>query len=251
MNARSAAGLLALLAGAWSGMAEEVLVDSFEQNGELTWICPSNADSTVEWASSLSPTSTWSRSWVSLMGIHAPTGRAAAKVPMFYRVSSYTNGLFLRLPVGRVFTYAASNAVGGAWTSRITCVGGASIAATTNNYKVLAAADLYPGAPPSGTDADYLMLLRTTDTRAYTLDESARDQLQFQLGAVGTSWTNAEGAYETVTVPAGTFTNCVRILQADGSRSWVSPGFFMVKSEFLYGDSNGPATQLLQSWADQ
>ena len=249
------AALLALLAGTQCLWGQETVIDSFHANGEITWHCPSNAYSTVEWASSLSPTSTWSRSWVSLIGISAPTGRAVAKVPMFYRVSSYVNGLFIRMPLNRTYTYAGSNAVGGTWTSRITCVGGASIAATSNNYMVVSTTDVYSGLPPAGTDPDSLLLWRSTDTKAYTLDESAHDQLQWQYAAAGTTWTNASGtnlieAIESITVPAGTFTNCVRIMQGDGSRVWISPGLFMVKSEFLLGNPDGPGTQMLQSWTD-
>ena len=89
--------------------AQEVHIDSLDGNGQLTVTAPSNSDFTVEWASSLIPTVEWKQSWSSLKNIPCTNGTMTVEVPMFYRVTCWTNGLFVRMPVGRTFIYSVTN----------------------------------------------------------------------------------------------------------------------------------------------
>lgn len=94
------------------------------------------------------------------------------------------------------------------------------------------------------------------------------EELGWQNRPVGTIWTNVDTqnensvmttieAVESVTVPAGTFSNCIRFLNtmSDESppqtqwREWVQPGFFLIRSQVLTGDN--PTVSELQSWSDR
>jgi hypothetical protein len=239
------------------GQGQQVRIDSFSGNGLITWQAPSNSDCTLEWASSLLPTATWSRTWLDLVNVHCTNGATTASVPMFYRVAAWTNGLFVRLPVGRTYRFASTNMAGRTWTQEVFCAGGITIPSTTNNYMLLARSDHYSGSQPAGSDQDGMMMIRATDKAAYALFGAAEEMLYWQNAPIGTSWTNAIGVCvietnETITVPAGTFTGCVKIRHLnDNSCEWVKPGFFMVRSEFLIGDPDGPASSVLESWLNK
>ncbi len=88
----------------------------------------------------------------------------------------------------------------------------------------------------------------------------------WQQAPVGTTWSHVESdgdeieskilAIEKVTVPAGTFTGCLKIrhrcTNCSGSADWiewVKPGFFMVKW-VDYWDDNAPVTYKLIEWTD-
>jgi hypothetical protein len=247
---------VALLGAMASATAQEVQISSFEGTGSLTWQAPSNSDCTVEWASSLAQPNRWTRRWTDLTNIHSTNGTTTVDVPMFYRVSCWTNGLLLRMPLGRTYSYACTNSAGRTWTQEVFCAGGIAIPSTTNDYVLLARSDLYSDPRPEGSDEDDLMIFRSTDRAAYALSGAASEMLYWQSAPIGTTWTNATGACvveanETVVVPAGTFTGCVKIRHLnDNSCEWVKPGFFMVRSEFLFGGNDGPASSVLTSWSD-
>ncbi len=226
---------------------QEVKIESFGHNGGLTWSAPSGSVCTIEWADSLAPTALWRRGWAELKNIALTNSSGVAPVPMFYRVTAYTNGLFFPLPLGRTFEYLATNATAEVWTQRWVVTGITESRFTSNNYVVV---ENYPR--DSAT-----MNWRSTGTEAYALDWTGEhtfgDVLRYQMGPNGTTWTNLTGGYdqdgtwdfgttvytivtnESVSVPAGTF-NAIRIDISDtnvppflSSSSWITPGLGLVK----------------------
>jgi len=247
----------------------QVVIDSLEGNGQLTVTAPSNSDITVEWASSLASSPEWRNSWIDLNGIPCTNGTMAVEVPMFYRVTCWTNGLLARAPIGRTYTYGLTNAYGQGWTEEFSRIGQATIPAMTNNYEIMNSSQHWSGSMPSGAEPEpEVYLVRLTDTSLFALEPSYLVELEiWRMDDVGISWTNFDEvttieAYETVSVPAGTFTNCIRLHQRDvgatetnsGQRVWIKPGLIEVKSIF-YADwtdppEAAPVVSQLQSWSD-
>lgn len=265
--------VVGLVAGASVG--QEVEIQSLNPSGELTWIAPSNSDCTVEWASSLTPTADWQRSWIALKDIPCTGGTSRASVPMYYRVACRTNGLFVRMPIGRTYAYTASNTVGQVWTQELSCVGVFSIPAQARDYVFLQVTEVYEGTAPLGSGESEGWFWRATEQGAYLLsglaDFAQEDYLEWQDAPIGTTWTNMSGddppepifttieTNETVVVGAGTFPGCIRFLHTMTNQSpphtqwrqWIKPGFFMVKEVTLYDTGHPqacPITFDLQSW---
>lgn len=245
------------------GQGQEVRIDSFSNNGLMTWQAPSNSDCTVEWASSLIPTAKWSRTWLDLMNIHHTSGVTTASVPMFYRVASWTNGLFLRMPIGRTLVFSVSNVLGQVWTQEVSSAGMLTIPSMTNDYVLLAQTVHYDGTPPEGLIENQMMFLRSSDNAMYMAEFVGREGMVWRNGPIGTTWTNGTETTlietnESVTVPAGTFTGCLKFKHTDSSEpppnntwsEWVKPGFVMVKW-VDYWTSAAPVTYQLQSWWDE
>jgi len=237
--------------------AQEVTIEAFHGNGSLTWQSPTNADCTIEWASRLTPTTKWSHSWIELINTHCTNGSATSDVPMFYRISAWTNGLFFRMPIGRTYRYACTNSAGRTWTGTVLCGGVVSVASNGHDYILLPKTHGYSEPRPAGCDPNGMMMFRSTGHEVYVLSGAAEEMLFWQNAPVGTIWTNAMGtnvveAIGDVTVPAGIFTGCVKIRHlSDNSYEWVKPGFFMVKAVYLLGDVDGPASTSLESWSDK
>ncbi len=61
-----------------------IVITSFQSNGELTFSAPIGTNCAIEWASN--PTSGWSRSWSTLSSMSMVSTTRTVKVPMFYRV---------------------------------------------------------------------------------------------------------------------------------------------------------------------
>ena len=248
--------------------AQEVYIDSLDGNGQLTVTAPSNSDFTVKWVSSLTPSPDWQSNWMDLKNIHCTNGSTTLDVPMFYRVTCWTNGLFIRLPVGRTFTYAVSNALGEAWTETLTIIAEANFPVMTNDYQLIVVKQDWEGEMPAeATDEVVSGYLRSTDTAMYQLDYlNGNEFLDWQEASTGTIWTVDYGngdsntvevaAIETVHVPAGTFTDCIKFIKHDHNadvvwHEWIKPGFFMVKWIDGVGGSNAsPTVYELQSWSD-
>ena len=73
----------ALATGAW---ADDTAITEFK-NGSLTWSnCDASAYYTVQWRPSLTDTSDWCGSWVSLQSITTTNSTITVPVPMFYRI---------------------------------------------------------------------------------------------------------------------------------------------------------------------
>ena len=243
---------------------QEVRINAFTGNGAMTWQAPSNSDCTVEWASSLTSSTRWSRSWIDLLDLHCMGGVSTGSIPMFYRVSAWTNGLFMRMPVGRTLVFAVSNALGQTWAEEISSVGRLTIPAMTNDYMAISVSEHYQGGRPSGMMVDSINYLRSSDRAMYGFQSVGSEQMDWQDAPMGTTWTNGTEvvtleAKETVTVPAGTFTGCLKFTKTDTSipppntwREWVKPGFFMVKwMDSNTGNENDiPVVYQLESWWD-
>lgn len=249
--------------------AQEVYIDSLEGHGQLTLNAPSNSDFTVEWASSLTPSPKWRSSWIDLYNIQTSNGIMTVDVPMFYRVTCWTNGLLARGPVGRTYTYGITNKYGQAWTEKLLIAGQATIPSMSNNYVVIASSQEWDAAMPQGAESEpEVGFIRLTDKSLFYMDPAYQLEVEiWRMDEVGTSWTNFDEvvsveAYESVTVPAGTFTNCLRLHQRDldavgsdtGARIWIKPGFIEIKSVY-YADwtdppDAAPVVYQLQSWSD-
>ena len=88
---------------------------------------------------------------------------------------------------------------------------------------------------------DAMFFGRSTDNAVYILAALGSEYLGWRDDPIGTTWTNGTEVRmietnETVTVPAGTFTGCLKFKNTETSapppntwEEWVKPGFFMVK----------------------
>ena len=247
--------------------ADPVAVTSLAGNGLLEWRAPSNAISTIEWSSSLAPTATWNRGWLPLIQRPSTNGAGTAAVPMFYRVSSHTNGLFIPSPPGRTFTYSVSNALGETWTETIRMAGMASIVTAPDNYFLADVRELYVGPAPEGCPGDEVWIGRSTEQALFGFAGVGREFLVWQNAPIGTTWTNGTDVMtivtnEHVTVPAGVFSNCIAIAREDTSEpppynrlvEWVKPGLFMVRWVDYFatpGTAHLPVVYTLTSWQDE
>lgn len=230
----------AILVGAllaWRGYGEQVVITAFDHNGRMTWTNPSsNAVSSVEWASDLS--SGWQKDWYGLKNIRTRDATVTTNVPMFFRVTCWTNGLLLpQLRQGATATYAASNRLGQTWTMQDKVVGWANMPMLSNEYTIVFESGEYEGEFTFG---------RSTETKFYALMGPDSEGLFLQLAPPGTAWTNAAeptivysviSTNETLTVPAGTFTNCLKMRRNhtdeappfDNEWYWVKPGVGLIR----------------------
>jgi hypothetical protein len=235
-------------------------VTALSRAGQLTWTnlpALSNGLFSVEWAAE--PGTNWQGSWNGLQALVATGTAHTVAVPMVYRVKCLTN-LLMPMPVGGRLSYSVSNAAGGAWTEQMTSLG--------------------LTRPSAGGGKDYalveniernqmkLHLIRSTESAVFRFDPNTlAETLEFQMGPVGTTWTNfnyegqltlrvAVEAIETVVVPAGTFPGCYRFRkQGVGGeptsywQEWLAPGVGIVKWVDYWVDpsEHPPVTHLLQS----
>jgi hypothetical protein len=253
---------LFVFASCLAGQGQDIYITSLASNGRLAWTNSfTNGLFSIEWAPTLG-TNNWRDNWKSLQGFWVSSPTSAVEVPMFYRVKCATN-LFWPFPVGARFVFGVSNAVGNTWSEQMSCLGYVKPSAATGKEYALV----------EDIEAGYMgmNLLRSTDTSVFRFDSSTLvEDLEFQSGPVGTTWTNNgyEGewtlkvsveAIETVTVKAGTFASCYKfhkqVLNAGGGRAdwfeWVCPGFGLVKWVDYWVDSSErpPIVYELQSWS--
>ena len=217
--------LSAVLGFAHAGRAQDVTIQAFSHNGQLTWTAPSDSDCTIEWASSLTPTADWRTSWIELQNIRSTNTTTTAAVPMFYRVTCWTNGLFARMPVGRTYVYAASNALGQTWTQEWTCAGLATVPSMSNSYVLMETRDITGNGRPDGSLGNRKLLLRSTDRLLTSYQQSGCEITESQHAPPITSWTSylPDGAIQentiwtnqTVYVPAGDFEECVAVYRVE------------------------------------
>lgn len=233
----AAAGILSAV----TASAQTVQVTSLSANGQLTLVAPVGSDFSVEWSPALGTGAAWSDRWDFLTAVRSTNVAMTLKVPMFYRVSCYTNGLLWPLKPGSSFVFAVTNALGEGTTQTNKVLGRSYFPDFTNHYGVFCGAD----ANVTGGISGKTMMARSDDQKVWFIADPLThlESLEFFRGTVGTVITNtrsvriAIAAIETVTVPAGTFTNCIKFHKTDlwsGNPNpthdeWIAPGKGMVK----------------------
>jgi hypothetical protein len=243
--------------------AQPVQITSLSANGQLTVSAPVGGDFSVEWSPTLGSGAAWSDRWDFLAAVHCTNAAMKLNVPMFYRVSCYTNGLLWPLKPGSSFVFTVTNALKETATQNVKVLGRCYVPEFTNDYAVYNEAD----ANVTGGDSGRTMLVRSDDQCVWFIGDLQThfESQEFLRGTVGTVITNAENvriaieAIETVTVPAGTFTNCLKQHNTQLNTSdpnpnwylWISPGRGMVKWMDYYVDptSAAPVVYQLQSYS--
>jgi len=241
--------------------AQSVEITALGNNGELSWTAPSGSVATIEWASSLSAQTDWNRHWVDLSDIMSTGTQSSAQVPMFYRVTCWTNGTFLSMPVGRTCVYRVTPTNGVPWTNEWKCIGYVEGPTLTNASHYGLISQTVAG------QASYVTF-GSTDVATYHLRPNGIVDLKWQDAPIGTTWTNATDpdgdtmavkilTNETVDVPAGSFSDCIMFQEydinepLDGNHEnhwWIKPGFALIKYIDHYGDHD---VWELVSWTDE
>ena len=247
--------------------AQEVYIDSLDGNGQLAVTAPSNSYYSIEWASSLSPSATWHQTWTEQINI--PGTNDIIKVPMFYRVSCWTNGLLVDPTLDRTYVYTVTNSYGEVYGNELSIHGLTYLPISTNTYILYSSTYFWSGDMPAGAqEGPQYGFVRITDDTMYLGDPKyPHEWIVWRKASPGTTWTNAnelitvEG-YDDITVYAGTFTDCIRLHRRDtgstgsetGYRQWIKPGFMLVKevrySDFVDPPEAAPIVWELQSWRD-
>ncbi len=219
--------------------AQTVKIDAINRQGMLSWTAPAGSDCSVEWASALAPAE-WRKDWAGLQNMAVTNGLSQAAVPALYRITCWTNGLFIRAQVGQKFIFGCKNALGQAWEEHVHILGMAYIPAMTNNYMLVSLTHPYSGTPPAGITDDQLVMVRSTDEALLMLKGPGMEAPAWQKKPVGTTWTDGDvtaiiESIETVTVPTGTYTQCLKIKKTNPGNpnlpwfEYIKPGFFQVK----------------------
>ncbi|MFA5352916.1 MAG: hypothetical protein WC291_01690 [Thermodesulfovibrionales bacterium] len=163
---------------------------------------------------------------------------------------------FIPITIGQTFEFAVSdnNPSTPDWTENIAVSGLAQIPPSL----------LYYTLDQKGQGESRLIGIRSTAADVRQYDGFGKEYIIWKKAAVGTVWSYIENsgqkiqrkieAIENVTVPAGTFTNCLKIHNKCANCSgvtdwyeWVKPGFMMVKWVDYWAD-NAPVTHRLKSW---
>lgn len=250
---------LVVLASCLATHGGDIEITSLAGNGRLTWTSSfTNGLFSIEWAPALG--TNWHANWNPLQNFWVSGHTNTVEVPMFYRVKCATN-LLWPLPAGGKFVFSVSNAIGNVSTEQMHVLGYVRpLVPGTNDYALVE--DLLGGGGG-------LHLVRSTDSTVTKLNLcSQAETTEFQVGPVGTTWTNFNyecqytrkvtiDAIETITVGAGTFTGCYKFHKQILSGTtdprpewyeWVKPGFGLVYW-VDYWDDNAPVVYKLQSWS--
>jgi len=221
--------------------AQPVQITSISANGQLTLTAPVGSDFSVEWSPALGSGAAWSDRWDFLTAVHSTNASMTLRVPMYYRVSCYTNRLFWPLKGGTSFVFAVTNALGEGTTQTVKVLGRCYIPEFTNYYGLFCE----QAANVTGGVSEGSWMMRSDDQQICAINDPIMhlESLEFFRGTVGSVITNANDvriaivAIENVTVPAGTFTNCIKFHKTDlwsGNPNpthdeWIAPGKGMVK----------------------
>ena len=152
-------------------------------------------------------------------------------------VPAATADMFFPMRPGDVFTFSVSNH---ADKAQMTVNGPVRSVANGKSYNALVLFN------PAGPD-ESIEFLRSTEKAFYRYDKNGAENRIFAEGPAGMSWeerrldgrivrTSIE-AIETVTVPAGKYTGCLKYLEEQVRpqrklymRTWFKPGFGIVKA---------------------
>ncbi len=168
-------------------------------------------------------------------------------------------------------TWTGSNGLGESWTKTASFAGNLYLPAMEEHYITLLISETYDGEPAQGAYGDgRILFLRSTDRECYVLTWLHQKELLWQNAPIGTSWTNSSGGelrriqtIETVIVPAGIFTDCIKIKVSDIEESpdvtfyeWIKPGLGIIKIEdyhtrYLDNPNAAPIVYELQSVPDE
>ncbi|VGO21119.1 hypothetical protein [Pontiella sulfatireligans] len=211
---------VAMLAGTTN--AQQVQIDSLDSNGELTWTAPSGSVCSVEWTDDLVPSADWRQDWGELKNISCTNDTQTAQVPMFFRVTCWTNGLFWNVETGNRATLSATNAFGQCWTQNVEVVGTLEVPALPyNSYLLSKTENIYDELnPPVDISGNSLVRYRrSTDTAVLEVADFEREYIIYTNAPIGTTWAYEDyngntwsatiETNETISVPAGTF-SCQR-----------------------------------------
>jgi hypothetical protein len=264
--------------------AQTVVIDSLESTGKLKATVPSNSVYSVEWIDSLGSTNGWQKGWSGLRQQISANGSVEVAVPMAYRLTCWTNGLFLDVPVGRTYHYAIANQIPETWLEEVRVMGDSYMPAYSNNYRAIWTEEWYeaPDLIPEGAQSRGAVFLRVDEDSAYALDSTfapgpMTEDLIWKNGPVGTTWSFvASGPHTTVNseivaiedVQIGTtnYTDCLKIRSVGEYQfwldeypvreytEWVKPGGYVVKREnyWVHEDYTNvtPVVYELQGWED-
>jgi hypothetical protein len=205
---------------------------------------------------------------------------------MAFRLTCWTNGLFMNAPVGRTFHYAITNAIGEEWDEYVEVMGDTYVASESNNYRTVWTEEWYsaPDLIPSGTQARGAIFLRSDEDSAYVLDSGMtpgpmQEDLVWKKGPIGTTWSyfassphtlihsTITATNVTVTIGSTNYTGCIEIHSVGEPQpwltdfpnrqytEWIKPGGYVVKREnwWIYGSliDAAPVVYELQGWTDQ
>ncbi len=170
------------------------------------------------------------------------------------RVHAADNRLF---PVngGESYVYTVKNSLGKTWTMKTYVSGAVAMPIISKAYNIFDVLE--------GTSSKF-KVVRSTTTAVYNYDGFGKEYVEWKNAPVNTIWTytTAKGwtveakieAIETITVPAGTFTGCLkthkRCTNCQGTTEWyewIKPKFMLVKL-VDYSDENPPVTTVLKSF---
>lgn len=245
--------------------AQSVVIDSLDSTGQLTATVPSNSVYSVEWIGALDSSNGWQKAWGHLRDLESEDGNVDVEVPMAYRLTCWTNGVFLNAPIGRTFHYKVTNGAptNNVWRQEIKVLGDTYMGDTDEVYRMVSVVEYYGHAdnPPIGAQSRGTLLLRSDETMSHHFDVYYNTEYSaWREGTNGTQWAYFSSQVETtndavilahedidITTTNGvvTYEDCVKIYtegrtngfawqQAFPVRDyteWIKPGGFVVKSE--------------------
>lgn len=266
--------------------AQAVVIDSLDSTGKLTATVPSNAVYSIEWTGALSPSNTWENGWWQHRDVLSEDGVVEAEVPMAFRLTCWTNGLFVNAPVGRTYYYSVTNsaAIPQGWERHVQVMGDTYMPLQTNNYRTIWTEEWYssPTNIPAGAQGRGVSFMRSDENNVYVLDSEfepgpmMEDPL-WKNAPTGTIWsyqastphtliTSEILAIEDVVIGSTTYEDCIKIESVGAFEpwlyeyperryiDWVQPGGYVVKSMnwWVHEDYTNatPVIYELQSWTD-
>ena len=168
------------------------------------------------------------------------------------------------LKVGQTFTFTVKDGDSNTWEQVLAVTGNTTIPSLGKTFFHLDIMDVGKDGP---LDDPEMETARSTSTKVFSYDGFGVEHLVFHNAPRGTCWSYedfdgeiTEACIEakgiTVTVPAGTFTGCLRIRKTcvtcddDYYIEWLKPGFMVVKWIDYWTSKPEPVIYKLKSWAE-